>query len=122
VVTIVLATRHLSHQVDLACQQREELFHAFMRSAKLASVGELATGLAHEINNPLAIISAEQTNLVDLVEEAGPSGIDGGDLRPGETHRRAGQRARDHGQAAAVHCQHETASPTFLPLLAEITR
>ncbi|MFH1573124.1 MAG: ATP-binding protein, partial [Acidobacteriota bacterium] len=49
--------------------QKEEMTRAFMRSAKLASIGELATGLAHEINNPLAIISAEQTNISDLLWE-----------------------------------------------------
>ena len=31
----------------------------------------MATGLAHEINNPLAIISAEQTNLSDEVADLG---------------------------------------------------
>ncbi len=64
----ILATRHLTNQIDRANQQREEMFGAFMRSAKLASIGELATGLAHEINNPLAIISAEHTNISDLVK------------------------------------------------------
>jgi two-component system NtrC family sensor kinase len=40
-----------------------------MRSAKLASIGELATGFAHEINNPLAIIAADQTNIGDLAAD-----------------------------------------------------
>ncbi len=45
------------------------MYGDLIRSAKLASLGEMATGLAHEINNPLAIISAEQTNLGDEVVE-----------------------------------------------------
>ncbi len=69
VVTTIFATRHLSHQIDKANAEREEISRAFVRSAKLASVGELATGLAHEINNPLAIISAEQTNISDIISE-----------------------------------------------------
>jgi len=69
IVTTILATRHLTNQIDQANAEREEMSRAFMRSAKLASIGELATGLAHEINNPLAIISAEQTNISDLVSE-----------------------------------------------------
>jgi len=69
VVTTFLATRHLTDQIDRANERREEMYRAFMRSAKLASIGELATGLAHEINNPLAVISADQTNISDIVEE-----------------------------------------------------
>ncbi|MCF7811286.1 hypothetical protein K9N50_09905 [bacterium] len=69
VITTFLATRHLTNRIDKANAQREEIYRAFMRSAKLASIGELATGLAHEINNPLAIISADQTNISDIISD-----------------------------------------------------
>ncbi len=67
--TTVMATGHLTRQIDQANAQRDDLARDMMRSAKLASLGEMATGLAHEINNPLAIISAEQTNIADQVED-----------------------------------------------------
>ena len=68
-VTAFFATWHLTDRIKKANVEREEMSRAFIRSAKLASVGELATGLAHEINNPLGIISAEQTNISDLLAE-----------------------------------------------------
>jgi len=43
---------------------RVQLEHA----AKLASVGELASGIAHEINNPLAVISEEAGLMKDFLD------------------------------------------------------
>ncbi len=66
VATTILATLHLTNRIDRAIDQRDRLSRDLLRSAKLASLGEMSSGLAHEINNPLAIISALQTNIADL--------------------------------------------------------
>ena len=67
VVTTFLATGHLTDRIRRAQEQRDGLSRDLLRSARLASLGEMASGLAHEINNPLAIISAAQTNIADQV-------------------------------------------------------
>ena len=67
VFTTLLATRSLTRRITDARRRQETLYNDLVRSARLASVGEMATGLAHEINNPLAILSAEHTNLGDLL-------------------------------------------------------
>ena len=62
-------TRYLLGLAESAMKDKEELGRQFVQASKLAAIGELATGLAHEINNPLAIILSEQTNFLDLLGE-----------------------------------------------------
>lgn len=69
IVTTSLATGHLTKKIDKAKEQRDSMYNDLIRTSKLASLGEMSTGLAHEINNPLAIISVEQTNIGDLLSE-----------------------------------------------------
>jgi two-component system NtrC family sensor kinase len=49
--------------------ERAALYESTAQSQKMAAIGRLAAGIAHEINNPLAIIQAQTGVLSDLVAE-----------------------------------------------------
>lgn len=63
--------RELDARVEERTRQLEETRRQLVMSEKLASIGEITAGVAHEINNPIAVI---QGNLEVAREVLGPAG------------------------------------------------
>lgn len=64
IVVVIRSLRLVKFQED-SIQTKNQLVHA----AKLASLGELAAGIAHEINNPVAIMVEEAGWIEDILTE-----------------------------------------------------
>ena len=58
------------NHIKKADEKRELAFRELEHSQKLSSIGRLAAGVAHEINNPLAIINQKAGLMKDLIEHS----------------------------------------------------
>ena len=65
-----VSARGLLSRLSRAEEARLTLNSQLIQSQKLAAIGELSAGLAHEINNPIAIIAQEAEWAAHLVGEA----------------------------------------------------
>jgi two-component system sensor histidine kinase DctS len=61
----ILDISDLEHAEDINRQQQEKL----QSSARLAAMGEIASTLAHELNQPLAAVSSYLTGALNMIEE-----------------------------------------------------
>jgi len=68
-VAAILITRHMLTLIRRRDEASDRLNEQLMQTSKLASIGELSAGVAHEINNPLAIILTERQILLDSEKE-----------------------------------------------------
>jgi signal transduction histidine kinase len=67
-VAILIKATFLVNRIYAADRRRIEALHQVEYANKLASIERLAVGLAHEINNPLAIINEKAGLALDLIE------------------------------------------------------
>jgi len=63
-----LAKKTVRH-IEVADAVKQKTTEQMFQTGKLASIGELASGIAHEINNPVAIMVQEAGWMDDLLED-----------------------------------------------------
>ena len=64
-----LLSRKMVQQIKKSDEEKEMMNEQVVEAGKLASLGELSAGIAHEINNPVAIMVEEAGWIEDLLEE-----------------------------------------------------
>jgi two-component system NtrC family sensor kinase len=97
-VMAYLTSRRMARKVERADAAKDILNEQVIEAGKLASVGELAAGIAHEINNPVAIMVEEAGWIQDLLEE----GLSRGD------NEREVQRALNQIRTQGARCKEIT--------------
>ena len=73
IATAFYITNRIVKSMEKTDQEKDQLGEQLVRATRLAELGEMAAGFAHEINNPLQIMKSEQalmdTILSDLKKE-----------------------------------------------------
>ena len=66
-------SRRMTLRIEEVIIQKDKMSDQVVEAGRLASIGELAAGIAHEINNPVAIMVEEACWIQDLLAEDDPA-------------------------------------------------
>ena len=66
-------SRRMTLRIEEVIIQKDKMSDQVVEAGRLASIGELAAGIAHEINNPVAIMVEEAGWIQDLLAEDDPT-------------------------------------------------
>ncbi len=69
IMVAFLLSRQMEKRIARVDSEKEMMNKQIVETGKLATIGELAAGIAHEINNPVAIMVEEAGWIQDLLEE-----------------------------------------------------
>ncbi|MCJ7596737.1 MAG: PAS domain S-box protein [Desulfobacterales bacterium] len=62
------------HIIGRDITQRKKMEMQMVEASKMATIGEIASGVAHEINNPLASVAGYAEEMLDIIHENGSLG------------------------------------------------
>ncbi|UCH22266.1 MAG: GHKL domain-containing protein [Deltaproteobacteria bacterium] len=94
-----ISSKKMVQRIEKADKEKELMNQQVIETGKLASIGELAAGIAHEINNPVAIMVEEAGWIRDLLEEE--------DFKEGENLDEF-QRALNQIKTQGIRCKEIT--------------
>lgn len=69
IVVSFILSRQMERRIARVDSEKEMMNKQIVETGKLATIGELAAGIAHEINNPVAIMVEEAGWIQDLLDE-----------------------------------------------------
>lgn len=96
VVMAIIISRKLITRFQVIDRESELMNRQMVETGKLAAIGELAAGIAHEINNPVAIMVEEAGWVSDLLEDEAPHMDSTNEINRALTQvRTQGRRCRD---------------------------
>jgi len=74
VFTAFVLASGLANRLRIADLEKQEMGTQLIMAGRLAEVGEMSAGVAHEINNPLQVMKSEYTLIQEILKDAGRAG------------------------------------------------